>query len=90
MGIQKPGWPRASETIYTPLELIIIDTQDGHLGNDIRYGDGDKMKWSENTIREEVRQTGTGAKKGQKNETLREERRGYRKELQAFKQIPEC
>jgi len=30
----------------------------------IRYGDGDKMKWPENTIREEVRQTGTDAKKG--------------------------
>jgi len=40
------------------------------------------MKWSENTIREKVRQTGTDVKKGQKNETLREdERRGYRKDL---------
>ena len=59
-------------------ELMIIDIQDGTLENDIRYGDGDKMKWSENTTREEVRQTGTDAKKGaegQKKETLREERR---------------
>ena len=83
MGILKPGWPRAPETLCTPLELMIIDTQDGHLENDIRYGDGDKMKWSENTIREGVRQTGTDANKGQKNETLREERRGYRKDLEA-------
>ena len=35
-----------------------------------------------------MRQTGTDAKKGQKNETLREERRGYRKDL-GYKQIPE-
>ena len=35
------------------------------------------MKWLENTVCEEVRQTGTDAKKGQKkNETLREERLG--------------
>jgi len=46
---------------------MIIDKQAGHLENDIRYGDECMMKWSENTIREEVRQTGTGAKKGQKN-----------------------
>jgi len=31
----------------------IIDKQDGTLEEDIRYH-GDKMKWSENTIREEV------------------------------------
>ena len=60
---------------------MIIDKQDGNLENDIRYGDGDKMKWSENTIREEVRQIGTDAKKGQRKETLREERREYRKDL---------
>jgi len=62
-------------------ELMIIDKQDGNLENDIRYGDGDKMKWSENTIHEEVRQIGTDAKKGQRKETLREERREYRKDL---------
>jgi len=33
----------------------IIDTQDGTLEDDISYGDSrGKMKWSENTIREEV------------------------------------
>jgi len=51
---------------------MIINKQDGNLENDIRYGDGDKMKWSENTIREGVRQTGTDAKKG-----LREKRRRH-------------
>ena len=35
-------------------ELMIIDKQDGTLEDDINYGDGDRMAWSENTIREEV------------------------------------
>jgi|SRR6218665_2259087 len=34
-----------------------------HLRKQHKKWDGDKMKWSENTISEEVRQTGTDAKK---------------------------
>ena len=55
----------------------IIDKQDGTLEDDIRYGDGDKMKWSENTIREEVTDRDRceeGVEEG-KRDALREERR---------------
>jgi len=50
---------------------MIIVKQDGTLRIDIRYGDGDKMKWSKNTIREEVRQTGTDAKKESRDKRRR-------------------
>jgi len=58
-------------------ELMIIDKQDRTLEDDIRYGDGDKMKWSENTIREEVtnRDRCEEGVEGEKKETMREERR---------------
>jgi len=61
----------------------IIDKQDGTLEDDIRYGDGDKMKWSENTIREEVKdwhRYEDGVEEG-KGGALREERRTVRKDL---------
>ena len=61
----------------------IIDKQDGTLEDDIRYGDGDKMKWSENTIREEVKDWHRCVEEVEegKREALREERRRVRKDL---------
>ena len=58
-------------------ELMIIVKQDGTLEDDVIYGDGDKMTWSENTIREEVtdRDRCEEGVEGENKETIREERR---------------
>src|SRR6218665_3257347 len=61
----------------------IIDKQDGTLEDDIRYGDGDKMKWFENTIREEEKdwhRCEEGVEEG-KREALTEERRRVQERL---------
>ena len=68
------------------LMIGLIDKQDGHLENDIWYGDGDKIKWSENAIREEVRQTATDAKKEQKK---RHWEKNEGRTGKTYKQIPE-
>jgi len=55
----------------------IIDKQDGTLEDDIRY-DCDKMKWSENTIREEVTDRDRceeGVEEGKRDALIEERRR---------------
>ena len=71
------------------LMIGLIDKQDGNLENDISlwYGDGDEIKWSENTIREEVRQTATDAKKEQKKRHWETNEGGTG--IKTCKQIPE-